>query len=87
MKISPAELWMIEPPDASGEFYEAVGYLLSTGVDFAFGEGDTLPTEPPESLDGSPLEFPAEIRIMFGCWTSMEALQSMPTRKRGRENR
>ena len=50
--IQPAELWVVEPADKPEQFARAIVCLLNDGVDLAFGEGDTLPTEPPESLDG-----------------------------------
>lgn len=50
--IQPAELWVVEPADKPEQFMRAIARLLNDGVDFAFGEGDTLPTEPPASLDG-----------------------------------
>ena len=52
LSIAPAELWVVEPAEKPEQFTQAIAYLLSDGVDFAFGEGDILPTEPPESLDG-----------------------------------
>ncbi len=50
--IEPAELWIIQPPNPPATFTKAVAYLVDAGVDIAFGPGDTLPSEPPPSLDG-----------------------------------
>ena len=51
-KFQPSELWIVEPPEPSDAFFKVLGYLINAGVDFAFGPGDSLPNQPPESLDG-----------------------------------
>jgi len=52
MTIDRGELWIVEPPEPPAEFSDALAYLIYSGLDLAFGPGDTLPTEPPGSLDG-----------------------------------
>jgi len=51
-KFQPSELWIVEPPEPSDAFFKVLGYLINAGVDFTFGPGDSLPNQPPESLDG-----------------------------------
>ena len=51
-KFQPSELWIVESPEPSDAFFKVLGYLINAGVDFAFGPGDSLPNQPPESLDG-----------------------------------
>ena len=52
MSFPSAEVWVVEPPEETPELLSALGYLINAGVDFTFGPGDTLPSEPPESFDG-----------------------------------
>lgn len=50
--ISAAECWVVQPSDPPQGFFDLVGYLLHAGVDVAFGPGDVLPGDLPESYDG-----------------------------------
>ncbi len=47
-----AELWIIEPPSDFEGFRRALTYFINAGLDFTFGDGDTLPHDMPDSLDG-----------------------------------
>lgn len=60
MQIKPAELWIVEPPAPSEAFLGVLGYLINAGIDFAFGPGDVLPKQPPESLEGIKAVFVTE---------------------------
>ena len=50
--IKPAELWIVRPPEPPETWTTMMGYLIYHGVDFVFGDGDTLPSEPPDDLEG-----------------------------------
>lgn len=52
MTIDRGELWVVEPPAPPEEFSDALAYFIYSGLDLAFGPGDTLPAEPPDSLEG-----------------------------------
>ena len=54
-KFQPSELWIIEHYEPSDAFFKVLGYLINAGVDFAFGPGDSLPNQPPESLSETQL--------------------------------
>ena len=60
MKESPVEVWVIEPDQEYEGFQHALSYFLHAGVNFAFGEGDSLPREMPQSLDGIKVVFVLE---------------------------
>jgi len=66
-KIAAGELWIVAPPQMPQQLRAAVGYLVHAGVDLAFGPGDVLPTQPPETLDG--------IKMILAVYDDIERIQ------------
>lgn len=54
------------------ELRMAVAYLVYAGVDIAFGPGDALPDEPPESLEGVKMVLVVYDDVEHNCRVHLE---------------